>query len=421
VSCAGASSTPADPVAPLRDPVRLVRVIARLNIGGPSIQAITLTRSLAPLGYATTLVRGREGSREGNMDDLASRLGVAPVRIASLRRDPGWHDLRALVVLVRLMRRERPAIVHTHAAKAGTLGRCAAIIAGVGRRRPVLVHTFHGHSLSGYFPRRTTMVYRTIERLLARRTDVLIAVSDEVRDELIALGIASSERFAVVPLGLDLSPFTIGPDARRAARDSIRAELGIPADATVVTLIARLVPIKRVDRFLRVAGLLLDLGGVHFLVVGDGELRDELRAGAEAHALGQRLTWTGFRSEIPEICFASDIVVLTSDSEGTPVSLIEAAAAGLPTVSTRVGGAAAVVLDGTTGALVPREDERGLALAIRRLAGDATLRARAGSAARANALAHFSLQRLVTDLDQLYRGLLGATARTDCSRSHPGR
>jgi glycosyltransferase involved in cell wall biosynthesis len=399
----------------LTQPVRLLRVIARLNIGGPSIQAITLTDRLADHGYRTTLVRGAEGAREGSMDNLARALGVQPVRISSLRRDPGWHDVGALAALVRLVRRERPELVHTHAAKAGTLGRLAAVLARPGRRRPVLVHTFHGHSLSGYFSPRTAAVYRAIERVLARRTDCLVAVSEQVRDELIAMKIATPERFQVIPLGFDLTRFTVGGEARASAGQAIRDEFGIAAESVVVTLIARLVPIKRVDRFLRAAVMLADVEGLEFMIVGDGELHETLRGSAEAQALGDRIKWTGFRQDMPEVCFASDVVVLCSDNEGTPVSLLEAAAAGLPTVSTRVGGAAAVVLDGQTGLLVDRDDDHGLGLAIRRLIGDHELREQMGAEARRHALSSFSLERLVRDVDELYRRLL--TRRSEVARS----
>lgn len=384
----------------------MLRIIARLNVGGPSIQAITLTDRLTPLGYTTMLVHGREGEREGNMHHLADQLGVRPLVIPSLRRDPGLHDLAALCSLTRAVRRQRPALVHTHAAKAGTLGRLATMLGSVGRRRPVVVHTYHGHSLTGYFSPRVAEVYRQIERFLARRTDRLIAVSEEVRDDLVALGVAARERFEVVPLGFELSPFAVDGPAREDARGRLRAELGIPPDVSVVTLIARLVPIKRVDRFLRAARMLVDVPGVHFLIVGDGELRDQLHSSPEAQALGGHLTWTGFRRDIPQVCFASDVVVLCSDNEGTPVSLIEAAAAGLPTVSTRVGGAAKVILDGQTGILAAGNDDAAFSAAIRALLVDPELRARMGAAARAHALRTFSIDRLLTDLDRLYRSLL---------------
>ena len=268
-------------------PIRVVRIISRLNVGGPAIQAITLTRRLEPLGYDTTLIRGREDPDEGSMDYLAEELGVKPVLAGSLRRNPGFHDALALVSLVRRLRRARPDIVHTHAAKAGTLGRAAALLAYRRGRRPILVHTFHGHSLSGYFSERRNALYRRIERFLARRTDRLIAVSDEVRDELVALEVAEPERFEVIPLGFDLGPFLVGEPERRKRRAALRAEFGIAEDATVVTLVARLAPIKRVDRFLSLANRLSDAPEVAFVIVGDGELRESLRSSATAGALAQ--------------------------------------------------------------------------------------------------------------------------------------
>ncbi len=386
-------------------PIRVLRVIARLNIGGPAIQAISMTRLLDERGYETTLVRGSEEPDEGSMDGLAEKLDVRPLYVPSLRRNPGWHDVRALAALVGIVARERPRIVHTHAAKAGTLGRVAAILAP-GRSERVLVHTFHGHSLSGYFSSPTARVYLTIERFLARRTDRLIAVSEEVRDDLVALGVAPAERFEVIRLGFDLAPFTVGEPERSRRGAAVRAELGIPEDARLVTLIARLVPIKRVDRFLRVARRLADREDVRFLIVGDGELRDEVRAGEDARALGERVTWAGFRGDMPDVCFASDVVVLTSDNEGTPVSLIEALAAATPVVSTNVGGVASVVRDGQTGLLADRDDDEGLADAIERLLDDAQTAEQLAAEGQRHALRTFDQQRLVDDLDGLYRRLL---------------
>src|SRR5947209_8241252 len=297
-------------------PVRLVSIIARLNIGGPAIQAISLTRHLEDHGYRATLVSGAEEPEEGNLDDLADHLGVRPLVVSWMRRNPGWRDLPALVALIRLLRRERPQIVHTHAAKGGGLGRVAALIACRRSHGTVLIHTFHGHSLTGYFSPRMAGVYRWIERFLARYTDRLIAVSEEVRDELVAIGVAPGSKFEVVPLGLDLSHFAVNGEIRREMREALRAELGIPPEARVVTLIARLVPIKRVDRFLRVAKALRDMSDLRFLIVGDGELREELERSTEAVALSDRLVWAGFRRDIPAICFASDVIMQTSDNEG---------------------------------------------------------------------------------------------------------
>jgi glycosyltransferase involved in cell wall biosynthesis len=343
------------------------------------------------------------------MDFLARALGVRPLLVSSLTRDPGPRSLLALGQVAAVMRRQRPALVHTHAAMGGTVGRAAALLARPGRRRPVIVHTFHGHSLTGYFSSRRARVFLAIERWLAARTDCLVAVSEEVRDELVEMGVAPRERFQVVRLGFDLSPFGVGEPQRSRRGAALRASLGITDGARVVTLIARLAPIKRVDRFLRLCGELASDAHVHFLVVGDGELADELRESPEAVVLGERLTWAGMRRDIPDVCFASDVVVLTSDNEGTPVSLIEAQAAGVPVVCTGVGGVASVVADGETGFVVAMGEEetlaRDMAAAVRRVLDDAPLAAAMGAAGPADA-ARFSLDELVDALDRLYRLLL---------------
>lgn len=404
------SSAASGPREAAREQIAVLRIIARLNIGGPAIQAVSLTALLEDRGYVTRLVRGVESADEGSMDHLAARMGVTPTRLATMRRDPGAGDLRALVALVRILRRDRPDLVHTHAAKAGTLGRAAVVLAfPLRRRRPVVVHTFHGHSLTGYFSSRTAMVFRAIERALARHTDVLIAVSDEVRDDLVGLRVAPPERIVVVALGLDLSACL--DDAGRAARRAaIRRELGIGDGDEVLTIVARLVPIKRVDRFLEVAGRLADRPRARFLVVGDGELRETLTGSPAARALGDRLVWTGFRRDVADVCFASDVVALTSDNEGTPVSLIEAQAAATAVVSTDVGGVRSVVLDGETGLLAAPHDLDGLAGAARSLLDDPERARRMAAAGRAHVTDRFGVERLVDDLDALYRRLLGRAA-----------
>ncbi len=387
-------------------PIRLVRVIARLNIGGPAIQAITLTKLLDERGYRTRLVRGSEGPDEGSMDFLADQLGVSPTLIKSIRRDPGPGDFEALWRLARILRRDRPQIVHTHAAKAGTLGRLATLLAfPLASRRPVLIHTFHGHSLTGYFDSATARMFLEIERWLARRTDALVAVSKEVRDDLIGLGVAEPERFTVIGLGFDLARFT--DDRGRGRRRAIvREQWGVAADAEVVTLIARLVPIKRVDRFLQIALALAERPRARFVVVGDGELRESLAGSQAARALGDKLVWAGFRRDMPDVCFASDVVALTSDNEGTPVSLIEAQAAAVPVVGTDVGGVRSAVRDGHTGFVVPVEQEAAFTRAVAAVLDDPALAQRLSQAGRAYSSSSFSVGRLVDDLDRLYRSSL---------------
>ena len=385
--------------APVPATIRVVRVIARLNIGGPAIQAITLTERLEPLGYETLLIRGSEATHEGSMDHLADELCVRPLRIPRMGRELGLGDIAAFLRLVRELRRFGPDIVHTHGAKAGTLGRLAALLSGRARPR-VVVHTFHGHSLTGYFSPRRAALFTRIERFLAKATTRLIAVSEEVRDDLVRLGVASAGHFEVIRLGLDLERFLVDEPERGDRGAAMRAALGVPPEARVVTLIARLVPIKRVDRFLALAArLAAELDDVWFLVVGDGELGDWLRAQPQP----ERVVWAGFQRDVPAVCFASDVVVLTSDNEGTPVSLIEAQAAGVPVVSTRVGGAASVVAPGSGALVADADDVAGFAREVRARLESGT----DDGEARAHVVQAFSLDRLVFDVDNLYRRLLG--------------
>jgi glycosyltransferase involved in cell wall biosynthesis len=383
---------------PDHEPVRVLRVIARLNVGGPAIQAITLTSRMRALGYRTTLVRGVEGPNEGSMDALAAEEGVTPVLVPSLQRSIGPRDVRAVLAVMKMIRRQRPDILHTHTAKAGTVGRIAALLSLRGRPR-IIVHTFHGHVFSGYFSPHTTRVFVVIERLLGSVTTCVIAVSEEVRQDLIRLRIARAERIAVVPLGFDLTRFD-GVSSRRA---DARLQLGLP-DGPVVLLVARLVPIKRVDRFLRIAARVAT-PDVTFMIAGDGDLGEELRRSEAAAALGSRVRWLGLRTDVDFLLAAADVTVLCSDNEGTPVSLIESQAAGVPVVATRVGGVAAVVVDGETGLLVDANDEEGFAAAIDRLLGDRDLRQTMGRSGREHVRARFSLDRLIADVDALYRRL----------------
>jgi glycosyltransferase involved in cell wall biosynthesis len=386
----------------------VLRVISRLNVGGPALQAVSLTKRLEPLGYETTLVRGVEGPREGSMDALANDLGVQPHLVRSLRRELGPRDLAALAQISRLVRDVRPHILHTHAAKAGALGRLACMVAGRAAP-PVRVHTFHGHVLSEYFSPVKSGLFTRVERELARRTTRLVAVSDEVRADLVRLGVAPAERITVVPLGLDLDRFRLTGEEQEEARARIRSELGVPVEAPVVVLVARLVPIKRVDRFLRIASrLAAEIDDVLFVVVGDGELAEELRGYAEARALAERVIWTGLRTDMPALMAAADVVVLTSDNEGTPVSLIEAHATRRPAVSCDVGGVSSVVIDAVTGFTVPAGDEAGFADRVKTILRDDRLATRFAAAGREHVLANFGLDRLVGDINRLYRELLDA-------------
>jgi glycosyltransferase involved in cell wall biosynthesis len=225
-----------------------------------------------------------------------------------------------------------------------------------------------------------------------------------------------------VRLGFDLSRFKLDGGEREQVRSSLRQELGIPLDARLVSIVARVVRMKRLDRFVRVAARLADLGDVYFLVVGDGPQREEIESSAAARALGSRLVWAGLRSDIASVCAATDVMVLTSDNEGTPVAFIEAQASGLPVVGTDVGGVATVVEEGRTGRVLDRDDEGGLARAIRELLDDPAMRSRMGEAGQVRAFRDFGIDRLVDDIDGLYRRLLfGSDADANLGDLRPNR
>ena len=327
-------------------PVRVARVIARLNIGGPAQHAILLAAGLDRARFVTTLVTGVVGRGEGDFSGMAHARGVDPVVIPELGRAirPA-RDLTALIKLVRLFRALRPDIVHTHTAKAGTLGRLAARLARV----PVKIHTFHGHVLEGYFSRPVTRAFLEIERRLARTTDRLVTVSPRLKAQLLAMGIGRPEQVEVVPLGLDLERFR----RARPASPTLRPSLGLADDVPLLGIVGRLVPIKdHVTLFQALARLHAEGRAVHLTVVGDGEERARLEALASSLGLGRRIHFLGWRVDLETILKELDVVICASRNEGTPVALIEAMAAGIPVLSTDVGGVADLVTHGLTGWLV---------------------------------------------------------------------
>jgi glycosyltransferase involved in cell wall biosynthesis len=381
-----------------RGGVRVLRVFSRLNIGGPSLHVILLASDLRALGYETRLVVGKESPREGNMLALAAERNVVCESMAGLGREIApLADLRALAGLVRLMRAWRPEIVHTHTAKAGMLGRVAARVAGV----PTVVHTFHGHVLRGYFSPAKTAFFRWLEARLATRTDALVAVSQAVKQDLVDLGIAPAEHIRVVPLGLELRHL-----ASELPRGALRRDAAVPEQAPLVGMVGRLVPIKDVPTFLDAARLVLQQReDARFALVGDGEERPALERHAERIGLDGRLTFFGWKRDLAPVYGDLDVVVNASRNEGTPVALIEAMAAGKPVVATRVGGTPDLLGQGERGRLVPPADPQQLAAAIlEALTRSDEVRARA-TRAREHVLSRHSSDRLVRDVDALYREL----------------
>lgn len=377
---------------------RVVRVFSRLNIGGPSLHVIHLTAGLVPRGFETTLVIGQSDPSEGDFLDLARSKGVAPVILPEMGRAiRPLDDLRALVRVFRLIRQRAPEIVHTHTAKAGAIGRAAALLARV----PVIVHTYHGHVLSGYFSPLTSAIFRRIEWALAPGSDALLTVSESVRDDLARLGVASRERIRILPLGLDLEPLS-----HDLPRGTLRREAGWPEDAFVVGIVGRLVPIKDLDTFIDAAALMLSQApSARFAIVGDGEERSRLEPIARAR-LGDAVRFFGWRKDTGAVLGDLDLSVNTSLNEGTPVSLIEALAAGRPVVATSVGGTPDLLDGGQYGALASPHNAASVAEAMLdalRARQRAQEKARAG---QAMVLEKYSVNRLIDDMDRLYLELL---------------
>ncbi len=379
--------------------IRVVRIIARLNIGGPAIHATLLHERLNRQRFQCTLVTGTEEAGEGNYLELHGRTADVEI-IPDLGREiRPLRDLQTLWRLVALMRRLKPHVVHTHTAKAGAVGRAAAILAGV----PVVVHTYHGHVLRGYFSPAKTAVYRAIERGLARRTDRLLAVTTRVRDELIALGVGAAAQYRTVPLGFDLAPLLVAEQRR----GELRAELGV-GDAPLIGIVARLVPIKAHEVFLAAAARVRQqVPSARFLIVGDGELRASLEQQTAALGLTDAVRFLGWRADIDRLYADIDVVALTSRNEGSPVALIEAMASGVPVVSTEVGGVADVVEHGVSGLLAPMDDATGVADHILTLLADPGRRHAMGQHGRAKVAATYGARRLVADIETLYEDLVG--------------
>jgi glycosyltransferase involved in cell wall biosynthesis len=310
------------------------------------------------------------------------------------------------------MFREAPDVVHTHTAKAGTLGRLAAGLFNLTRprrRRCLVVHTFHGHVVTGYFGPATNVAIRLAERTLARMTDRVVTISPAQRDDLVdRFRVAAASRTVIIPLGLDLAPLA---RLDRSAPD-MRGHLDIPGGAPVVGYAGRFVPIKDlatlVAAFARVAQRVPD---AVLVMAGDGPVRGDLEALVATLNLGRHVRFLGWTEDLAKLYATIDICALSSLNEGTPVAVIEAMAAARAVVATRVGGVADIVEHERTGLLVPPRDPEALAGAIARLAADPAERCRMGTAGRQAVTARFTHERLDDDIDRLYASALAAKRR----------
>lgn len=372
--------------------------MTRLNIGGPASQAILLAKRLAP-EFPILVAAGKPRQTEGEIVDpdvLVRRVPlVRPIRPLS--------DLWSLGSVRQLISEIHPPLVHTHMAKAGALGRLAALSSRPVRSRPRLVHTFHGHVLSGYFPGPQEKAFLQLERALAGHTDLLVTVSPEVRDELLDLGIGKPAQYRVIPVGLDLEAcLAVGTPGGPPGR--LRSVLRLAADIPLVGVLGRLVPIKdHATLFAAMAAL----PRAHLAVLGDGELRPTLEALARQLGIAGRTHFMGWWRDVPSALADLDVVVLSSRNEGTPVALIEALAAARPVVATDVGGVRHVVQDGETGWLCAAGDPGSLAALLQRALADPQVSARMAHEGRRRVTERFGSARMLADHVALYRELLG--------------
>ncbi|MBI4469753.1 MAG: glycosyltransferase [Acidobacteria bacterium] len=412
-------------------PLRILRIIDRLNVGGPTKHVAWLSAGLAGEQFQTTLVAGSVPENEGDLSSFARSLGVEPVIIPEMSREISFKDFTVLVKLIRLLHSIKPAIVHTHKAKAGALGRLATLIyrwstpsaLWLQPRRCRVIHTFHGHIFHSYYGRTKTRIFLAIERILARWcTNTIVAISREQQREIQEdFRVGRAEQFEVIPLGVDSYPAP-------AARGQLRKELAVPSGQFLVGAIGRLCPIKNYAMLLQAVALLLRSGiDARLVFVGDGELRSELESMSKALAISDRVIFLGYREDAASLCEDFDAVALSSLNEGTPLSLIEAMASGRPVVATQVGGIVDILGERQArmgriqlwehGITSPTGDPEGMAEALRYLANQPAEGRRMGERGRDFVFRELGIDRLTRDMEALYRRLLGVNPQSVPSRT----
>jgi len=400
--------------------MKILRIIARLNVGGPARHVVWLTEALQDKEFQTTLIAGSVPTGEDDMAYFAKEHCVVPVYLREMSREISFSDIGSLIKLFRLIKLEEPDVIHTHTAKAGTLGRTAGLFYRwltwktlIGRPRKVkFVHTFHGHVFHSYYSAAKTRVFLLIEKLLARAaTDKVVVLSNQQFDEIhLKFKVGRPDQFSVVPLGIDVKAFELAVNARQRLRNEISAGEG----ETVIGFVGRLTEIKNIPLFLRAAVLMREKP-VRFVIVGDGHLRAELETQVRALGISDRVMFLGNRTDIAEVYNGLDVVALTSLNEGTPLSLIEAMAAGKTVVSTNVGGVRDLlgeVLEDKDGFVVCSRGIRvesfeadDFARAIEYTLDNYERRSELSTRGSDFIRSSFSKERLIADIKTLYRGL----------------
>lgn len=387
--------------------IRVLRIINRFNLGGPTYNVSYLTKYLGP-EYETLLIGGEKDESEADSDFIVKNLGINPRIIRGMKRSINpINDYKAYKEIRKIIREFKPDIVHTHASKSGALGRFAAIKENV----PVIVHTFHGHIFHSYFSGITTAIFKRIERYLAKKSSAIIAISEIQKKELcVEHKICPPDKMEVIPLGFDLDRFQ---ENQLMKRNNFRQQWNISNDEIVISIIGRLVPVKNHEMFIDAAIEILkeQKKDIRFLIVGDGERRQHLEEYIRKNIASETdrdkyFTFTSWIKEVDTVLAGSDIVALTSWNEGTPVSLIEAHAASCPVVTTRAGGVEDIVAHGKTGFVGDPGDVKTFTTHLLNLINDAELRKSMASRARERVIQKYSYTRLCGDMNLLYRRLL---------------
>ena len=379
--------------------IRVMRIIARMNVGGPAVQVSGLMRGMNSPEFDHRLYTGFCASDEADYLETVAR-DVNAIRIEGFgRRVSLGVDLKAFLSLIKEIRSFKPHVIHSHTAKAGFLGRIASIIS---LHPSIRIHTFHGHLLNGYFGPFKRILVIFAEKILAIFTHQLLAVGDKVRQDLLAVGVGKSEKFGLMPPGLEIGKLPNKKDSQEF--------YGLSQQAIQCAFIGRVTQIKRPDRFLDVVSEIKKRGiAIEFFMAGEGELLQNCKERIAHEDLPVKIL--GWQSNIEQVLSAADVVVLTSDNEGTPLSLIQAGMVGLPVVTTRVGSVPEVVLEGVTG-IITSLDVQEIAGALEKLANSAELRAQMGASAQEFTLANFGVERLVNDHEELYKKLIANRAKS---------
>ncbi len=381
---------------------RILRIINRFNLGGPTYNVGYLTKYLAP-GFETCLVGGMKDPTEAGSDHILKNLGIEPIIIPSMKRSINpFDDYEAYRQLKKVIKNFKPDIVHTHAAKAGTLGRLAAFSCKV----PVIVHTFHGHVFHSYFGFAKTTVFKTIERELGKRSTAIIAISEKQKEELSDIHhIVPADKIKVIPLGFDLDRFQ---ENKEQKRKSFREHYHLNENEIAVGIIGRLVPVKNHLLFLNAIQFALKNSSkkVRAFIIGDGEEKEKIIAQTEHLQLQSSVTFTSWIKEADWALSGLDILCLSSFNEGTPVSLIEAQAANKPIVTTAVGGIEDIVLKNKTALLSGIHDNQAFYENLLRLIENQELRQSLSLDGWNFVKEKFHYTRLVNDTKKLYYELL---------------